>query len=831
MKQLSQIKERKEFAQFSSYSPIFEFHVNYQMYTPRKITNIEWSILSAIFYLKPNPNYKNMLLKDVFEHIYCIPLSEQLVYNELIKLYQIQRLINCRDSAEWDTIYLEDLELTEEGQEAFKSNKISTAPEEKIETYLFDPLERALVPNGAKGNCVESIPEQKELLALRKCDEVAFVLPEGLVRSQIEKKIKPASDTEISDIHLNTAKGEPRLLWNQLKVMSYLSTDGEIEIDMQKKQYIDYVNEIVMHAPHEILGIIDDPSIPTRKLNDELYPVKQILFSAKQQEDNVKELFQNIKGQRAIQYVSQEHYQTYISQYQKFKGTLIVFANELEVEHKGECLIVHVPQKWFANEVIFINNVGSNQCVGRFELNIGGKPIYAVFTYQLGREREQLFHALHKNLSAGLESELNDSNSLSIAIVMAGVFSEGSKGWQILRNRSRHLPLATRLVMYKDFLKFVSDMKIKNVPSVNEEIFIEMHEEAKLAEDSFTYWKDTLRLYPIGKVESDATLSTKIMETIELTNVSSYKQLQEVIQQMKELSIHVPTLVRECYRRLYTEAIAVEHYNEVQEIYNEVKDKGAYFDKDRLTEAWIAIAKSKDFFARHNHLSANEFCKAFIYDELIGVLQVRIREWNSAYEQLKELLVEQQLEAKLLLDLTEISYSNVNITKLKEWLNPFGKTIDGKSVGRLFVVDYLAVLENPKIIHQLTMKDTVLLNRDIITQMEKHIYSLKEEVGNEEKLVAAKELIEKLQSQSSKRINWVDALVELLPIAECIMGVEQSIALQYAKAKPTIVTANEHLYTSQGTNGPKIVTVQSMLENVMNQGLNEQQKSNKKKKK
>lgn len=801
------------------------------MYTPRKITNIEWAILSAIYYLKPNPSYKNMLIKDVFEHIYCIPFSEQLVYNELINLYQVQRLINCRDSAQWETIYLEDLDLTEEGQEAFKLNKISTAPEEKVETYLFDPLEKVLVPNGAKGNCVEYIPEQKEVLALKNSDEVTFVLPEGLVRAQIEKRIQQSDDTEISGIELNTAKGEPKLLWNQLKVRSFITIDGEIEIDMDKKQYIDYVNAIVQRSPHEILNIQDNPSIQMRKLNGELYPIKQILFSPKQQEANVLELFRKIKGQRVVQYVTKDHYETYKTQYQKFKGTLLVFSDKFEVEHSGEAVIVHVPQTWFVNSVIFLNNVGSNQCRSRFELNIGRKPIYAVFTYQLGNEKENLFNELNKSLSAGLEMVLNDSNIVNVAKVIAGVFSEGSKGWKILRNRIRHFSLVERLEMYKDFLGFVADMKIKHVPNTNETIVKEMLEEAKLVGNTFNYWKEMLNVYPIGKVVSDATLSKEIMDTIELTVVSSYKQLQQVIQQMKELNIHVPTIIRECYRRLYTEAIAVEQYKEVQEIYSEAKEKGVYFDKDRLTEAWKAIAKSNEFFACHEQLTVNEFCKKFIYEELVGVLYQRIYEWNSAYKNLSNLLIEQQLDVNAVFDLANLSYKYENIMRLKEWINHFGKTIDGKNMGRLFVVDYLAVLENPKIIHYLTMKDTVLLNRDIVSQMEKHIYSIKVEEEHEEKLFAAKEVIEKLQAQSSKQINWIDEKVELLPVQECIMGIEQSIALQYTKAKPTIVTANEHLYVSQGVNGPKLSTVESMLENVMKQGQNERSKSKKKKKK
>lgn len=827
MKLLSQIKERKEFTQFNSYSPIFEFHVNYEMYTPRKISNIEWAILSAIYYLKPNPRYQDMLLKDVFEHIYCIPLSEQLVYSQLIHLYQVERLINCRDSAQWETIYLNDLELTEEGQDAFKTNKISTAPEEKIATYLFDPLEKGLVPNGAKGNCVENIPEQKELLVLRQSDDVAFTLPEGLVRADIEKRIQRGDDTEISSIELNTVKGAPKLLWNQLKVRAFFTTDGDIEIDMDKKQYIDYVNEIVQRSPYEILEIEDDPLVAVRKLNDDSYPIRQILFSAAQQDANLNELFSKIKGQRILQYVTKNHYETYKKHYEKFKGTLFILSNVFQVEHRGEVLIVQVPQDWFEHSVNYINNVGSNELQGRFELNVAGKPVYALLTYQLGTEKENLLKELNNRVSVMLEGQLNDANVVEVAKVMAGVYSDGGKGWQILRNRIRHLPIEQRLKLYGNFLKFVETMKIKQVPHVNEVIFKEMLEESKQVEHPFNYWLEALTIHPIGKLISDATMSKLVMDTIHLPAVSTYHHLKQIIQKMKELPIHVPTIIRECYRRLYMENIAVEHFHEVQGIYKEAKEKGAFFDKDSLTEAWKSIAKSKEFFECYEHLASVEFCKKFIFGELVGVLQQRIQSFMTDYDKLERLLTDQQLDAGTVFSLVELVKLQEKVKRLKDWIFYFGKSIEGKNMGRLFVIDFLAVLENPKIIQQLIMKDTVLLNREVIEQMEKHIYSQKAEVGLEGKLQVAKEVVEGFQQQSPKRLQWGDAKVELLPVPECIMSVEQSIAIQYVKMKPIIVTANEFLYETQGVNGAKIASLESILENLENQ--NEQKSAREKK--
>lgn len=818
-------------AKTSFFLPIYEFNAIVRFFKPRELTNMEWALMTAVHYFQDKPNYKGMLLKDIFERIFCVPQSEDLVYPVFLEMYHSQRIFNCNDSSIWENISLQDVQFTSKGTEVFQSKQISISDQEKGFSYLFDPVEKALVPNGTKNLCLETLKD--EHIALINEDDVSFVFPRALVEQDVISKKRIDSEAEIRSIE-SSQTGDPfQLIWRPLNASFELNSNGQIEVKMDKKEYIPYVEQFLKDDPASCLPIQDDPSLPIKTFDDTEQSISQ-LVSLEEEKKTVQEAANSVKGVSAIQFVRENLYEEYNELFKKSKGLIVKISPNISnarITSENNLDVLMIPEMPELEGLLYLNQNNHHLLRGRFQMSFGEAKVFNVFDYQL-RNRQELWQQSERFIDQSIQSAISLSlqqNNVEEALQHCLFMCHWRKSedvWPLYKRiMAAETPFASRLQSYKQAQQYFIEKQIKRPSHFQLDILEEMIQQLDREVNPIHSFRNWLDIYPLPILSNDVKYTRDIMEKMPVEKPSSLEELQSLVESFKHLNMHQPTIFNILLERFYTEKIAAEHYAALSA-------KEVFGPKHLLTDKWLEVISAAEFFQEYKLLGVNDFCKTIFKNHKILQINQTIKRWATVNKELEKALSSYGLNHEQVLSFIELDVLNEKISELQDWIRPYLAEIDQKQAkNKIFVLDVSAVLEKPTLMKELAKNNIVILSEELRTELMSLKYNPEISIEDQEKIDLALDIIQDLKKNPPKAVRWITPFINRLPVTESEGAAAQYIALNYITQDPHILTTTPNRYEGQGINSPKVIELADFMESFISEKQNSKSGKKGKKKK
>ena len=217
--------------------PIFLYTNKVTHFFSRRPVAIEWAIIESINRFNKDEVFKNTTLKMFFENILKVPDVEQLVKPCIYDLIELGIILPIKESKDIDDICINDMQLTELGENLIKEGKIPSKDIEDLLDIVYSPFDNSILIKEEK-----FLQDDKSSIAV-SLTENYYPYPRNEILEYINK-----NKTKMSWLEKNSyiKDVEPLKVTQKYKIEKaniIINENGYLDIEINNSIYKDYIEK------------------------------------------------------------------------------------------------------------------------------------------------------------------------------------------------------------------------------------------------------------------------------------------------------------------------------------------------------------------------------------------------------------------------------------------------------------------------------------------------------------------------------------------------------------------------------------------------------------
>lgn len=343
-----------------------KYKVRVKCVSTRRLTTIEWLILSCTKRFERLPSMSVKTLKYAFEEVFQFQNSELLIKPCLRSLRNLKVIqISGGDSFDYNTLKFSDIELTDLGIIMLKDGLLPGESREIPLDIYYNPL------TGKISSYNNSVVSSKDAIEFGTESDYSSEFPEETIIAELQSGSIGSGRFTASKFRIE-------------EIDSLYSSDWDstiaISVDANEKNVITTMPAIIadgvkdkvqdLLTTREINRVITD-SLP---LSEELR-IKNVIGSGK----SLKSAFLNVCKNGRVLFAEARFYNMFKRNTSAFKDkTLVLFGSkeDLTVEN-DKLLIVQIPDQFTINGCVVLNDKGEHICFCKKEYMYEDVPVIA----------------------------------------------------------------------------------------------------------------------------------------------------------------------------------------------------------------------------------------------------------------------------------------------------------------------------------------------------------------------------------------------------------------------------------------------------------------------
>lgn len=340
------------------------YKVRVKCVSTRRLTAIEWLILSCTKKFERLPSMSAKTLKYAFEEVFQFQNSELLIKPCLKNLKNLKVIqISAGDSFDYNTLRFSDIDLTELGVVMLKDGLLPGEPREIPLDIYYNPL------TGKISSYNNSNVNAKEAVEFGVESDYDSEFPETTIISELQSGSIGSGRFTASKLRIE-------------KIDSLYSSEWEstinMSIDVNEKGILTTVPTIIADGVkgkiQELLTTREINKVITNSLPEsEELRIKSVLGSGK----SLKTAFLNVCKNGRVLFIETRFYNMFKRNTASFKDkTLILFGckDGFSIE-KDKLLVIRVPDSFSIDGCVALNDKGEHVCFCRREFTYEDTPV------------------------------------------------------------------------------------------------------------------------------------------------------------------------------------------------------------------------------------------------------------------------------------------------------------------------------------------------------------------------------------------------------------------------------------------------------------------------
>lgn len=347
------------------------YKVRVKCVSTRRLTTIEWLILSCTQKFNKSNSMSGKTLKYAFEEVLQFQNSELLIKPCLRNLSGLKVIrISGDGNFDYNKLKFEDIEVTELGQYMVKEGLLPGEVREMPLDIYYNPL------TGKMNNYFTGNSDSKDVIEFGTESDYNTNFPEERVINELQAGSVGGGRFTASKFRIE-------------EIESLTSTDWESNINMT----VDVNEEGVITTNPEIIEENVKSKISslllTKEINQQIISkmpvidmdeVQNIVGSGK----NIKQSILDICKNGKLLFMDTAVYGLYKRNTASFKDTTVILFNDedgFSIENEKE-LIIHIPEAFPIKDCVVINEKGKHICLGKTEYLYEEKTVTVPLVYE-----------------------------------------------------------------------------------------------------------------------------------------------------------------------------------------------------------------------------------------------------------------------------------------------------------------------------------------------------------------------------------------------------------------------------------------------------------------
>lgn len=347
------------------------FKVRVKCISTRRLTTIEWLILSCTKKFNDSPSMSGKTLKYAFEEVFQFQNSELLIKPCLRNLSGLKVIRVAGDgNFDYNKLKFEDIEMTELGQYMLKEGLLPGDPREIPLDVYYNPL------TGKMNNYDITNADSKEAIEFGTESDYDLNFPEKRIIEELQAGAVGGGRFTASKYRIEEIESITSVNWESVISMTAdvndkgMITTKPAIIEEGMKNKIDSLfltKEISRQVTNELLVV-------------EKQQVQNIIGSGKKIKSAILEVCKNGK----VLFMDANVYGLYKRNTASFKDTTIILFNDSDgfsIENEN-ALIIHIPDPFPIEGCVVVNEKGVHMCLGKMEYTYDGKDVVVPVVYE-----------------------------------------------------------------------------------------------------------------------------------------------------------------------------------------------------------------------------------------------------------------------------------------------------------------------------------------------------------------------------------------------------------------------------------------------------------------
>ena len=347
------------------------FKVRVKCISTRRLTTIEWLILSCTKKFNDSPSMSGKTLKYAFEEVFQFQNSELLIKPCLRNLSGLKVIRVAGDgNFDYNKLKFEDIEMTELGQYMLKEGLLPGDPREIPLDVYYNPL------TGKMNNYDITNADSKEAVEFGVESDYDLNFPEKRIIEELQAGAVGGGRFTASKYRIEEVESITSVNWESIISMTVdvndkgMITTNPAIIEEGMKNKIDSLfltKEISRQVTNELLVV-------------EKQQVQNIIGSGKRIKSAILEVCKNGR----VLFMDANVYGLYKRNTASFKDTTIILFNDSDgflIENE-KALIIHIPDSFPIEGCVVVNEKGTHMCLGKMEYTYDGKDVVVPVVYE-----------------------------------------------------------------------------------------------------------------------------------------------------------------------------------------------------------------------------------------------------------------------------------------------------------------------------------------------------------------------------------------------------------------------------------------------------------------